>query len=495
MIDCYIQATAFANDVGEVIRLFYPMEPIEYHSDTIGTNAIQIFCELKNETAFARVQTEEGQIFEYGPEYIEAGQDALEQKRYQKRALKHVVFGALEKAFPEKYFPWGCLTGIRPTKMVREMLRHESEAVVREKLHSYYFVKPDKIDLAMEIVAHQMPILQESGQNSFDLYVGIPFCRTRCVYCSFAAYALGSALAKKESVDRYLAALEMEIRSNMRMVQAMGYALRSVYIGGGTPTALSCEELERVLRVCNESSNNMPMELTVEAGRPDTIDREKLHMLKRLGVTRISINPQTIHDDTLRAIGRAHTYAQFVSAYEMAREAGFSSINVDLIAGLPGETIVHMQKTMREMERLRPDNLTIHTLSIKRSADLKQRMGQYELPDAEEAKEMVAIAQQSAAHMALKPYYMYRQKYMRGDLENVGYAMPGLESRYNIGIMEETQNILALGAGAISKWIFGEGRLERQANPKDIRTYCDKIDVMTERRRDMIQEGKTLGPQ
>lgn len=488
MIDCYLNADHFANDIGEVIRLFYPMEAIVYmplHAK--GTNEIQISCEMRQEMVFVHGQTESGERFQYGPEKIETAQSDLEQKRHQKRALKHAAFCALQQAFPERDFPWGCLTGIRPTKMVREMLRNESEQAVRDKLASYYLVKPEKVKLVMDMVAHQASILAQSGKKSFDLYVGIPFCRTRCVYCSFAAYELGSALAKKEAVEQYLSALEFEIRHNMHMVQQMGYTLRTIYVGGGTPTALTCAELERILRISCDAAETLPIEFTVEAGRPDTIDNEKLHMLKRLGVTRISINPQTIHDETLKAIGRAHSYEQFKRAYEMARTVDFQSVNVDLIAGLPGESAAHMEKTMREMERLKPDNLTIHTLAIKRSAGLKQRMGQYDLPEPEEAKAMVALAQQSAEHMKLKPYYMYRQKYMRGDLENVGYAMRGLESHYNIGIMEETQNILALGAGAISKWIFEEGRLERQANPKDIQAYCGKIDEMTHRRRQMIQ--------
>lgn len=488
MLNCYINTNHFANDIGEVIRLFLPMEEIRYeplpldHMDT----RIGVFSMLEEKTATAWVRFSNGQSGLWSDEPVVVGYDAIEQKRYQKRAVKRAVFMALSQAYPDRQFPWGCLTGIRPTKMVHDMLYTQSMDAIVDTMRDYYMVTPEKIDLMTMVVDQQKKMDAERKKNDFDLYVGIPFCRTRCIYCSFAAYEMGKKLALEKDVDQYVHTLVREIQENMLLVQDKGYAIRSIYIGGGTPTALSRHQLQTIIEAIQRSCRQNPIEFTVEAGRPDTIDTEKLQMLHDHGIERISINPQTIHDSTLQKIRRDHTYQQFLTAYALARKIGFSCINVDLIVGLPNENPDMMRQTMAEMRRLAPENLTIHTLAIKRSADLKRSMTNFEWPSAQEAEEMLKIGHSTAMDMGLIPYYMYRQKYMSGNLENIGYALPNKESLYNVDIMEEATNILALGAGGISKWLFPQGRIERQPNPKDIPTYNQKVDIMTKRREEMI---------
>lgn len=488
MIHCYTNADRFTYDMGEMIRLFYPEEQITFYSEQAfekqHQQVITFLCDVQaNQITVTAWLPEQQEVTHQEP--IQPSSDALTKKRFEKRALKRAMFLLLQPFFPEKEFPWGCLTGIRPTKMIRDLLQEAPENDVRQAMQEYYCVKKEKIDLAMTIIEKQKRMRAKQKKDQFDLYIGIPFCRTRCVYCSFAAYEMGSKMATPMRVEQYVAILQQEIKKNLAIAKAQGYTLNAIYVGGGTPTALSCDQLEKILLACGDEN---PIEFTVEAGRADTIDEEKLRMIKSMGVDRISINPQTIHNETLRLIGRDHTYAQFLQAYALARKVGFACINIDLIVGLPSETPAMMYETMQEMERLSPENLTIHTLAIKRSAELKMKKANYALPTDIEAEAMLAIGKEAVKKMGLAPYYMYRQKYMRGDLENVGYAKEDFESMYNVDIMEEMQNILALGAGGISKWIHGANGLERQANPKDIVTYGEKWEEMTLRRKKMMQK-------
>ncbi len=488
IIQCYLNTEQFSSDIGEVIRLFFPMDELQYASLPAQefSSIIGVISRLNEKTADAWVHMPDGRSGVWLSEKVKQSHNTLEQKRYQKRAIKRAVFMAMMQAYPERHFPWGCLTGIRPTKMFHDMLKEQTMDSICETMEQYYLVSLEKIALMKQIVIEQQRMDEVRKQNDFDLYIGIPFCRTRCVYCSFAAYELGKKLAFPENVEQYVSVLVREIESNMAMAFKKGYSLRSVYIGGGTPTALSRAQLEKIIDVIQQNYQSQPLELTVEAGRPDTIDYDKLKMLHDHGIDRISINPQTTHDETLRRIRRDHTYQQFLDAYALARTIGFSCINVDLIVGLPGETPEMMRQTMEEMKKLAPENLTIHTLAIKRSADLKRTLDHFELPDADDAEEMLRIGHEGALSMGLVPYYMYRQKYMSGNLENIGYALLGKESLYNVDIMEERTNILALGSGGISKWLFDNGRIEREPNPKDVPTYCNKMETMTERRSILI---------
>lgn len=282
----------------------------------------------------------------------------------------------------------------------------------------------------------------------------------------------------------YLAALGRDIALGARIVQETGRKVRSMYLGGGTPTVLTAEELKRLLSDALSAYGGFGRELTVEAGRPDTITAEKLGVLRAAGVGRISINPQSMNESTLELIGRSHTPEAIRTAFYMARDAGFSSINMDVIAGLPGETEADMRRTLDAVAALAPDNLTVHTLALKRSSRLVERLKEYPLPDAQTAEAMVARGAETARALGMRPYYMYRQKYMRGNLENVGYALPGQECIYNIDMMEDTTSIMAHGAGAMTKCIYdAERRVERVPNPKDIATYSAKIDKLAEEKR------------
>jgi len=324
--------------------------------------------------------------------------------------------------------------------------------------------------------------------NAFDLYVGIPFCKTRCAYCSFSSGEIGDG----KLVAPYVRALLREIALSAEIVREKGLRLRAGYIGGGTPTAIPRAALEEVFLAAKEAFPGA-VEWTVEAGRPDTIDREMLAMLKSAGATRISVNPQTFSDETLRRIGRAHTGEQTVEAYLLARELGFEDINMDLIAGLPGEALPDFSRTLDRTLELAPDSATVHALAIKRSSRLHEEMhvssGGHARAAEGEAAAMIDLARARLTGAGYLPYYLYRQKYMAGNLENVGYARPGKACLYNIGNMEEVASVLAVGAGAITKWLFDRAlRIERAPNVKNLGVYIDRVDEMVGRKRRLILE-------
>lgn len=482
----------FHNDISEIIRLFFEVSTIELSA--VRSNQ-QSICHrlIEREDALYSIAEyyKEGEetpssVYEY--QVTGGAQNALEQKKYLKRAVKTSVFRALRKVQPV-YAPWGSLTGIRPTKLVRELLSQHSLQDVKVLLSEVFDVSPQKADLTIKIVGIQQPVIASQHKNDMDVYIGIPFCRTRCSYCSFAAYELGKGCATAIGVESYLHALKEEIQYCAKAANEGGYAIRSLYIGGGTPTALTTAQLERVIDTAQSAFNGSGREFTLEAGRPDTLDLDKLRMLKRMGVDRISINPQSMNAQTLERVGRSHSPESIVDCFNMAREMDFACINMDIIIGLPGETSAMVEYTLRKIAQLLPDNLTVHTLAIKRSSRLKEQLISTELPSAEEAEAMTAIGEYYAQQMGMVPYYMYRQKYMRGNLENVGYCTVNKPSIYNIDIMEETTSILALGAGAITKWVFGGNRVERAANPKDMATYLEKVSEMNRRRETLIFEG------
>ena len=478
----------FRNDLGEIIRIFYDVTEVELTQETplLHDDDALLQCDINSGVARSDFFIC-NKVYTYIDRPIEESHSQLQQKKLEKRSIKRASFCAIKQSFSNFETPWGCLTGIRPTKLARELTSTIGEAKARLMLADTFFVEQDKIDLLMDICTLQQPIISSTNQTNFDLYIGIPFCKTRCLYCSFAAYELGKGCATPEGIEAYIEALLREIKQNIPPIIRKGYHIRSVYIGGGTPTALSCGQLSTVLEAALETCGGFGLEFTVEAGRPDTITEEKLHMLKRMGVSRISINPQSMNDKTLQLIGRSHSSAQIKSAIKLAQDIGFDSINMDTIIGLPGEDERMVAYTMEQIERLDPHNLTVHTLAIKRSSKLKAHLGEIELPDAETAQKMLDVSQQAAKRLHMEAYYMYRQKYMRGNLENVGYCKKGKESIYNIDIMEETTNILALGAGAITKWVYdAQSRIERQPNPKDVASYIAKINEMTTRRLSMI---------
>ena len=376
--------------------------------------------------------------------------------------------------------PWGSLTGIRPTRLMYELREGGIEGEqARVEMQRRFYVSPEKTQLLSDILDMQRGLI-DTPDDEYDLYIGIPFCTTRCAYCSFASGELGNGAL----VEPYLAALKREMALSAALMAERGLKLRAAYMGGGTPTALTADQLASLL---DEALRLFPgaREWTVEAGRPDTIDRNKLRVLKERGIERISVNPQTFSDETLRVIGRAHTAQQTIDAFNLAREMGIHHINMDLIAALPGETEADFARSLEKTIALNPESITVHTLAIKRSSRLHEENRYH--ADAEAAARMVTYARETLSGALYRPYYLYRQKYMAGNLENVGYAKSGYACLYNIDNMEETTRILALGAGAITKWLFPrERRIERAPNVRNIEQYIDRAEEMADRKRTLI---------
>ena len=375
--------------------------------------------------------------------------------------------------------PWGNLTGIRPTKLIRTMIEESGEENVRERAYSERRLRGEKLELGIEIAKREIDIMSRlHGTDGYSVYVGIPFCPSTCLYCSFTSNPI---FKYKDKIKNYLQAIKKELEWDVSHMSDR--YLDTIYIGGGTPTTLSPEELDELLGYI---TNILPMEnvreFTIEAGRADSITKEKLDVIKKYPITRISVNPQTMSDKTLKTIGRNHTVQQFVDAFNLVREAGFDNINSDIILGLPGETAEDVKHTIDELIKLAPDSLTVHSLAIKRASRLKRWMDENELEITMDYEEAMRICAEGAKAMGLNPYYLYRQKQMAGNLENTGYSKPGKEGFYNILIMEEIQSIVAMGAGSVSKCVHADGLIERCDNVKDIDLYLSKIDEMIERK-------------
>jgi oxygen-independent coproporphyrinogen-3 oxidase len=344
-----------------------------------------------------------------------------------------------------------------------------------------------KADICIEVAKREQELFRDfCYEEEYCLYVGIPFCPTRCLYCSFTSYPIE---VYQDKVDAYLDALCKEIAFVAETPAYGKKRLVAIYVGGGTPSALSAKQLERLI---SEIKKHFDMqyvkEFCVECGRPDSITMDKLQVLKNSGVERISINPQTMSDETLKLIGRAHSVEQTKEAFTLARQAGFENINMDMIVGLPGEDIEDVRHTLSEIRKLSPDSITVHSLAIKRAANLNIEMERYRSLIKGSTNEMLLAVDQCARELGLLPYYLYRQKNIPGKLENIGYAAPGKECLYNVLIMEEKMDILALGAGASSKFVFHEeNRIERVENVKNVDEYIKRIDEMLERKNRMFQ--------
>lgn len=373
--------------------------------------------------------------------------------------------------------PWGMLSGVRPVKLpVRAVLAGNSLAQAKDQLRKVYRVSPQKLSLAMDCAKAALVVKQSLQPNEVSLYVGIPFCPSRCTYCSFiSAYGQNNKL-----MEPYLEALHQEIAAASEGVQKAGLTIRSVYIGGGTPTTLSAQQLTDLIQALrNAFSLEDGLEFTVEAGRPDTITKEKLLALRQGGVNRISLNPQSMSDEVLTAIGRDHTAEDIRRCLPLIRSMGFSTVNMDLIAGLPKDDFPGFQTTLEEILSLRPENITVHTLALKKGANLTR--DEMPLPGADVVTHMLDFAWQRLGQAGYRPYYLYRQKFMSGSLENVGWCLPGHESLYNIAMMEELQSILSLGAGAVSKAVnYEKGHVQRLVNPKYPQEYMSALSRIAE---------------
>jgi len=414
-------------------------------------------------------------------EYEDEAQQMASGKKEARNVFKRMMYDMLKK-LTGRELPWGTLTGVRPTKIVYTLLEDgKNDHEIRDYLKKEYYVSEKKGDLAIKVASNEKRLLEKLDYNNgYSLYAGIPFCPTTCLYCSFTSYPLA---VWKDRVDTYVDAMLKELEFTSRLMKDK--KLDTFYMGGGTPTTLEPEQLDRVLSFFEEHFDTTGLkEHTIEAGRPDSITRDKLLIMKKHGVDRISINPQTMNDDTLKLIGRHHTVEQIKEAFTLARECGFDNINMDLIIGLPGETREHIERTMREVALLAPDSLTVHSLAIKRAARLNIFWEKYKDYAMVNTDDIINMTADCAAAMGMEPYYLYRQKNMAGNFENVGYSKPGREGIYNILIMEEKQTIMAVGAGASTKVVFPEeNRIERVENVKDVTTYIENIDEMIDRKR------------
>ncbi len=467
----YIKEDKFQYDIHSLYKAFYPDEDVRVIIGEQGT-----------------VPEKETDI---SPDdeisFIDVNRD--------KNELKRSIYKDLSSK-TGKLLPWGDLTGIRPTRIAMNLIDEGmSDKEIYDYMRDTYLVSDEKTNLAIDIARREKRILSEIDyENGYSLYIGIPFCPTTCLYCSFTSYPIG---AFKGIVDDYISCLEKEIDYVAEAFK--GKTLDTIYIGGGTPTTLLPDQIRRLIGYLKDKLDlSHVKEFTVESGRPDSITRDKLKAMKEMGVTRISVNPQTMSDETLRLIGRQHTVAQLIDSFNMAREEGFDNINMDIILGLPGETESDVQHTIDEIIKLSPDDLTVHSLAIKRGSRLFETIREKELKgelkvsmqySMNNTEEMMEIARKGAKALLLEPYYLYRQKNISGNFENTGYAKEGKAGIYNILINEEVQSIVALGAGTVTKRVFGEGgRIERCDNVKDVKLYMDNIDEMIQRKRELFEK-------
>ena len=460
MILINIDQQEFEYDIHSLVKAFYPEEDV-----------VVLYPGKK--------KPEEAPVREM---FLEIPKESPDRKT-NKDKLKQDLYKRLV-AETGKELPWGSLTGIRPVKIAMKMLTEgRGDDEIRSHMRDTYFCSEEKISLSLEIAKRENDLIaQMSTEKGYSLYVGIPFCPTTCLYCSFASYPI---TAFSDRVDEYLNALDEEIASMAEVFRDR--RVNSVYLGGGTPTSLSPQQLSRIIHKIKYSFNLSDCkEFTVEAGRPDSITEEKLAVLKENRVSRISVNPQTFSQKTLDLIGRYHTTEQTIESYQLARAMGFDNINMDLIIGLPGEDASDITHTMEVVKSLRPDDVTIHSLAVKRASRLKLQMEEYRKYQMKNTMEYMKITEDSCRSMGLTPYYLYRQKNMAGNFENVGYASPGKAGIYNVLMMEEVQDIVACGAGTVSKRVFPDGRIERCDTVKDLDQYIERIDEMVERKRKLF---------
>lgn len=484
------QAT-YENDIRALLMAFFPGEKIVMERQEGWTLRIFFHSEEVGSSVSAGVESP--------PPYQSAGLIALEKQgetiaetqfhyasedyRASKNLVKRRIYDILSQA-TAKELPWGTLTGIRPAKIVTQLLM---EGQTREEIRAYlkeeYKISDQKFDLCLMVAENEHRILSDLNyEDSYSLYVGIPFCPTICAYCSFSSFPLN---VWHKKVDDYLAVLfkELDYMKSLNISQP----LLTLYMGGGTPTSLTAEQMDRLLKKLSDIYDFSAIrEITIEAGRPDSITSDKLKVIKSYEIDRISINPQSMKQATLDLIGRRHTVEQTAEAFAMARAEGFRNINMDLIAGLPGETLEDMAQTLDAIQNLGPDSLTVHSLALKRAAYLNQNADEFEHTTQATVNQMINMSFERAKQMGMAPYYLYRQKNIAGNLENVGYAKPGKEGLYNILIMEEKQTIAGVGAGASTKVVYPpENRIERTENVKNVKDYMERIDEMLLRKKNL----------
>ena len=404
-------------------------------------------------------------------------------KTIEKRIIQRSMFPYLSSNY-DVNLPWGILTGIRPVKLIHSLIDSgKDEDEIRGYMKENYLISDEKLDLILDIANRERMFIYPLSKDKISVYISVPFCPTRCLYCSFPSHPLKKF---KDLRDEYVEKLLYEARGLDRIIKSQGKEIESLYIGGGTPTALEDYQLQNLIEgIFSIFDLSNMKEFTVEAGRPDSITKEKLEVLKKSGVDRISINPQTFNDETLKIVGRNHCSEDIEKCFKMARDLGFDNINMDIILGLPKEEPKDVEKTLKKIIELNPESVTVHTLALKRASDLKMNMQDYE-NELTGYRSMIKMLELSSMYMknnGYNPYYMYRQKHMLGNLENIGYAKPGYECLYNMQIMEEKQSNYAIGAGAVSKFVYlDENRIERVDDVKNVEVYLQRVDDMIEKK-------------
>lgn len=467
-------------DIHSLVKAFYPEETVKVLTPETSPETVkELEGNIQIEIQFHKTEIRT---------FIGNGQDCFDisaaaDKKEYKDSFKYHFYMLLSRHTGKK-LPWGNLTGIRPTKIVMGMLNEgKTQEEILAFMENRHLVSEEKAKLSLEIAERERDIL--SGihyEDGYSMYIGIPFCPTTCLYCSFTSFPIS---AYKDRVEKYIDCLIREMDFTAKTFR--GKILDSVYIGGGTPTTLEAGQLDRLLTALRERFDlENVREFTVEAGRADSITEEKLAVLKKHGVGRISVNPQTMNEETLKIIGRQHTVSQVREAFSLARNVGFDNINMDIILGLPGEGVREVQYTVDEIRKMKPDSLTVHSLAVKRASRLNSWIAEHGTESLRNTDEMMKIAEQGARSMRMVPYYLYRQKNMAGNFENVGYAEPGKTGLYNILIMEEKQSIVALGAGSVTKRVFPGGRIERTDNVREVSQYIERIDEMIERKEELF---------
>ena len=480
MIHCVLRGHDFQNEVQVTAQVFFPAEKFTF-GNNVQPQGYTVES-VREADGFNAIVYKDGakvahHFFAFAPQA-----NYLNERRVTMLALYH----ALQKVVPT-FTPWGSLTGIRPSKLVREWMDNGcTDREIITRLMEPFCVSEEKARLALN-VAHSENRVEKRIRNTIGIYVSVPFCPSRCVYCSFNTT---QKPASEDFLESYVATLIRECREKSAQVREFGGEVSSIYIGGGTPTFLPENLLEKLLDAICENFSKSGIELTAEAGRPDTLTPAKLKILKKYATTRLAVNPQTLNDRTLKAIGRNHSAADFFTAFHHALEAGFPTINTDLIAGLPNETPDDMHRNMEALSRLAPENITIHTLALKRASRLNElRHEKARRNDNSENHEnecadndsdtpqtidsMLRIAANFCAEMNLHPYYLYRQKNMAALFENIGYSQLGKECLYNVGMMAEVQTILGIGAGAVSKYVIGN-KITREFNAKNPKIYIER---------------------
>ncbi len=481
MINFVLQGHTYAMDVQTAIQIFFP-----------NMHYYDVEEMPKEGAAVKSVLTESrAEAYFYQNGKLEAQSCVKRNENADEKEIKHIVKEAVFKALYSftGYMPkWGMVTGVRPAKTASELSQSGySDKEILDYFENRFYVSRQKALLALNVSKAERDILLTNSNLDASLYIGIPFCPTRCLYCSFTSYPIDKYSKK---ADEYINKLAEELKFVSGRLK--GRRIRSVYIGGGTPTSLNDGQFEKLMETVSEIFDLQNIEeFTVEAGRPDTITKAKLTAMKNAGVNRISVNPQTMNQKTLDIIGRRHSVDDIKKAFYMAKEEGFKNINMDIILGLPQESAKDVENTMREIEKLSPESLTVHTLAVKRASKLKENIFSYDLTAAGEMEKMINISSYYAEKMGLAPYYMYRQKAMIGNFENVGYCKKGMESIYNVEIMEEKQSIIAAGAGGATKLYNPEkNQLVRVFNVKSVEDYLSRFDEMIERKEKALSLNK-----